>query len=287
MTGTDLAYAKINISLDIKSKMDDGYHEILSVMQSVEIHDEVTVECTQGTGVRVETNLSYLPNDARNIAAKSALAFFTHTGISGYKTHIRINKRIPVSAGLGGGSSDGAAVLRILDKLFETRLGTETLEKIGCTVGSDIPFCIEGGTKLARGRGEILTTLAPMPFCHIVLCKPFFSFSTQEIFAQIKCDKIRLSPDTVGLLAAIESGGLSDIARRMYNVFEDFLPRGKTDIAEIKAAMLDSGALGSVMTGSGPTVLGLFDTQTNARNAYDNLKKDYEACFLTNNAPKI
>ena len=281
MKETSLAYAKINLSLDIISKMADGYHNLITVMQSVSLSDEITIECTAGEGVNISVDLPYLPGDERNIAAKAARAFFNHTGITGFKTNIIIKKNIPVCAGLGGGSTDGACVLRMLDKIFETKLERSSLETLGAAIGSDVPFSIGGGTKLAKGRGELLINLPPLPHCYIVICKPPFACSTPELFGRIKCEKIRARPDTDGLVKALEEGNLGGVARRMYNVFEDVLPRGKTDIAEIKSCLLDIGALGAVMTGSGPSVFGVFDKKETARTAYEQLKNDYKDCFLT------
>jgi len=281
MKETGLAHAKINLSLDIVSKMDDGYHNLRTVMQTVCLSDEVAVECTPGEGFSVDAGLPYIPGDERNIAAKAALEFFEFTGIKGYHTNIIIKKNIPVCAGLGGGSTDGACVLRLLDKMFKTELGREELEILGSTVGSDVPFSIDGGTKLAEGRGEKLTDLPALPHCYIVICKPAFSCSTPELFSHIRCEKITARPDTDGLIKALGNGDLGGVARRMYNVFEDVLPRGKLEIAEIKSRVLDFGALGSVMTGSGSTVFGVFDNKDNALAAYNQLKEDYNECYIT------
>ena len=275
------AYAKINISLDIVSKMDNGYHNLKTVMQTVSLCDFIEIECKKGEGIFVNSGLPYIPSDERNIATKAALAFFDFTGISGYNTQITITKRIPVCAGLGGGSADGACVIRLLDKVFNTELKRESMEQIGGSIGSDVPFSINGGTKLAEGRGEILTDLPLIKLCYIVICKPPFSCSTPELFSLVKCDKIRARPDTDGIIKALNYGDLGGIARRMYNVFEDILPRGRQEITEIKSALLDNGALGAVMTGSGPSVFGMFDDNNKALGAYNQLKEDYEECFLT------
>ncbi|MCL2409516.1 MAG: 4-(cytidine 5'-diphospho)-2-C-methyl-D-erythritol kinase [Oscillospiraceae bacterium] len=287
MTITAPAYAKINLSLDIVSKMDDGYHNMRMIMQSISLCDEVTVQCELGSGITVQTDLSYLPGDERNIAAKAAKAFFAHTGIDGYKTRIRIKKNIPVCAGLGGGSTDGACVLRVLDEMFETKLGHDLLKKLGGGIGSDIPFCIAGGTVLAEGKGDILTELSPIPHCYIVICKPPFAFSTPELFRRVKIDKIRARPDTDGIIESLKNGDLNDLSRRMYNVFEDILPKGERDIANIKYALLDQNALGAVMTGTGSAVFGIFENETSATNAYENLKLIYKECFLAETAGKI
>jgi len=281
MKATALAYAKINLSLDIVSKMADGYHNLKTVMQTVSLADEVTIECAPGEGIKIDSGLPYIPGDERNIAVKAAKVFYENTGITGNKTHIKINKKIPVCAGLGGGSTDGACVLQLLDMMFKTELGRQKLEALGNTIGSDVPFSITGGTKLAEGKGDILTDLPPVPHCYVVICKPPFSCSTPELFGLVKCDKIRARPDTSGIIKALDENNLGDIARRMYNVFEDILPRGKQEIAEIKSALLDNNALGAVMTGSGSAVFGVYDDFKNAQRAYEQLRRNYRDCFLT------
>jgi len=287
MIDSDSAFAKINVSLDIKSKMDDGYHDMLMVMQSVGLNDEITIECSAGEGISIAAELPYIPTDDRNIAVKAARAFFMHTGITGYHTHISLHKIIPVCAGLGGGSSDGACVLRILDRMFDTSLDKSALEVIGAAIGSDVPFCVAGGTVLSTGRGDIMSELPSIPTCSIVICKPQFSFSTPELFDRIRCDKIRARPDTEGILSSLRDGDLQGIARRMYNVFEDVLPRGEKEIAAIKYSMLDEGALGAVMTGTGPAVFGIFDIKNNAKKAYERLRRMYEECYLTETTERI
>ena len=287
MTGTAIANAKLNISLDIVSKMADGYHNMKMVMQSIGLSDGITVECVPGKGMSVESGLAYLPGDERNIAAKAALAFYNHTGIDGYRTHINIDKNIPVCAGLGGGSADGACVLRILDDMFKTNLGSGKLEEIAGEIGSDVPFCVLGGTRLAQGRGELLTDLTPIPQCCIVICKPPFTCSTPELFGRVKSEKIRARPDTDGIVAALANGDINGVARRVYNVFEDVLPRGAREVADIKYALLDYGALGAAMTGTGPAVFGLFDNEEAAANAYEELKSTYTDCFLTETAGRV
>jgi len=280
MTETAQAFAKLNLSLDIVSKMPDGYHNIKTVMQTVSLCDEVTLECVPGEGVCVDPGLPYLPSDERNIAAKAALAFFAHTGIAGYRTNIEIRKTIPVCAGLGGGSADGACVLRMLDRVFSTNLGRRALESLGYDIGADVPFCIAGGTGLAEGRGELLTDLPPLPECSIVICKPPFICSTPELFMRVKCEKIHARPDTGGIVESLAKGDLYGVARRMYNVFEDVLPRGARDIEDIKYALLDYGAIGAVMTGSGSAVFGLYDSEQRAQEAHEHLKSNYIECYL-------
>jgi 4-diphosphocytidyl-2-C-methyl-D-erythritol kinase len=183
---------------------------------------------------------------------------------------------------MGGGSADAAAVLWALNQLSGLGLSVERLAQIGERVGSDVPYCVLGGTALAEGRGERLTPLPPLPDCHIVVCKPPFPISTPELFGCVDCRKLRCRPDTEGLLAALEAGDLPGIARRMYNVFEDVLTdRRGGEIAAIKGELISRGALGAVMSGTGPTVFGIFDREAPARDAYDSLKAQYADTFLT------
>ena len=280
MIKSDRAYAKINISLDIISKMSNGYHNMEMVMQTVSLYDTVTVECAPGSGYSVASKLSFLTGDERNTAVKAAMVFYERTGISGYKTSITLEKNIPVSAGLGGGSADGACVLRLLDDLHGTRLGSAVLEELGANVGSDVPFCVSGGTMAARGRGELLFPLSPLPPCKIVLCKPPLACSTSELFRHVRCGKIRARPDTQGIVAALVAGDLEGVARRAYNVFEDIMPRGVGEVCEIKSAMYDCGALGAAMSGTGPTVFGIFDDAERAGQAHGRLKEEFTECYI-------
>jgi len=280
MKYSSLAYAKINISLDIVSKRPDGYHNIKTIMQTVSLSDEIIIECTSGKSINVNTNLPYIPKDSSNIAAKAAEAFFKYANIDGYQVNIEIKKNIPVCAGLGGGSTNAACVLRILDYIFKTGFKRKILEEIAETVGSDIPFCIDGGTKLAEGRGEILTDLPKMPDSHIVICKPGFSCSTPELFERFKREKLHTAPDTEGLIKALGNSDINAIARRMFNVFEDILPHGRDYIESIKEVLLDCGALGAIMTGSGSAVFGLFTDIENAKKAHSKLIETYSECFL-------
>lgn len=274
------AYAKLNLTLDVLGMREDGYHDLRMVMQSIDLCDRLELERTQGEGIAVKTDLSFLPDDDRNLAAKAARAFFRHTG-EPLGLSIDIRKQIPVCAGMAGGSSDAAAVLRALNELTGAGMSVTALAKIGEEVGSDVPYCVMGGTALAEGRGEVLTPLPTLPRCHVVVCKPTFAISTPELFSRIDGYKIVCRPDTSGVLSALEQGDLGGAARRMYNVFEDVLPerQGKT-VAEIKSVLIAEGALGACMSGTGPTVFGLFDRPDAAQNAYERLKTAYRDTFL-------
>lgn len=277
------AWAKINLTLDVLGKRDDGYHELAMVMESVDLADILRFSHS-GQGIQVKTNLAFLPQGPTNLAAKAALCFAKATGIPVEPLTIEIEKRIPVCAGTAGGSSDAAAVLRYLNRATGADLSDQALRKLGEQVGSDVPYCVTGGTALAQGRGEILTPLPGLPRCALVLCKPPFSISTPVLFDQLDRHKLRRRPDTQGILKALESGDLAGVARRLYNVFEDVLPpRQARSVAEIKNRLITEGALGAVMTGTGSTVYGLFDDEGLAQRALEDLQESYSETFLCHN----
>ena len=275
------AYAKLNLTLDILGKRPDGYHDLCMVMQSVTLADTITLTENRGEGLRVRTNLRFLPTGEKNLAAAAALRFWEAREQEPENLDIAIEKRIPVCAGMAGGSSDAAAVLRALNARAGEPFSPLELAKIGERVGSDVPYCVLGGTALAEGRGEVLTPLPPLPRCWVVACKPDFPISTPELFAQADRVKLRRRPDTAGLVAALEAGDLGGVARRMYNVFEDVLPaRLYTRVAEIKNDLIQCGALGANMSGSGPTAFGLFDRLEAAQEARACLAQRYRDTFL-------
>lgn len=275
------AFAKLNLTLDILGKREDGYHDLRMVMQSITLADTLTLEENQGEGLRVSANLRFLPTGEKNLAAAAALRFWEALGREQEDLDIRIEKRIPVCAGMAGGSSDAAAVLRALNQRSGEPFSPKELARLGERVGSDVPYCVLGGTALAEGRGEVLTPLPPLPRCWVVACKPDFPISTPELFAQADRVKLRRRPDTAGLVAALEAGDLGGVARRMYNVFEDVLPaRLYTRVAEIKNDLIQCGALGANMSGSGPTAFGLFDRLEAAQEARSCLTQRYRDTFL-------
>lgn len=278
------AYAKINLTLDVLGKRPDGYHDLSMVMQSVSLADQVIIRETGEEGFTLKTDLGFLPGADKNIAGVAARAFARHTGVDLSGLEIELQKHIPVCAGTAGGSSDGAAVLRGLNRWFSCGLSLRHLAEIGEEVGSDVPYCVLGCTALAEGRGEKLTCLPALPDCHIVLCKPGFSVSTPELFRRIDELKLRFHPDTAGVLAALEEGDLAGVSRRMFNVFEEALPaQRRAVVEEIKSTLLSRGALGACMSGTGPTVFGIFDNAESARSVVDELKQSYAETFLTKN----
>lgn len=277
-----MAYAKLNLSLDVLSRRDDGYHDMRMVMQTISLSDSIEMKKESEEGIRVHTNLRFLPDDDRNLAAIAARKFWEASGCKGEGLSIKIEKSIPVCAGMGGGSSDAAAVLRALNDLSGRRFSADQLARIGEQVGSDVPYCVLGGTALAEGKGERLTPLPALPDCHIVVCKPAFSVSTPELFGCIDCRKIRCRPDTEGIIASLHAKDLAGVARRLYNVFEDVLTdRRGAEITEIKGEMVSGGALGAAMSGTGPTVFGIFDDEQKAGCVYQTLKAQYADTFLT------
>lgn len=278
------AYAKLNLSLDVLAKTPDGYHDLRMVMQSVEFGDDIHIELTEDGTFSLRPGQSYLPSDDRNLAMRAAKLFLEGTGLG---ARIRIEKRTPVCAGMGGGSSDAAAVLRALNRLTGSGRSRQELEEMGLRLGSDVPFCVAGGTCLAEGRGERLTDLTPLPDCAIVICKPAFAISTPELFGRVDARKSRIRPDTPGILAALENSDLPGVARRMYNVFEDVLSRRQSEIFSIKGELLNHGATGAMMTGTGSAVFGLFESDAEAQRACEALTPRYRECFLTRPAGKV
>lgn len=276
------AHAKLNLTLDVLGRRPDGYHDLRMVMQSVALADVLTLEESGDGELRVRTNLHFLPNNEKNLAAQAALRWWEARGQVPRGLEITIEKSGPVCAGMAGGSSDAAAVLRALNQMEGAPLSLREVAKIGERVGSDVPYCILGGTALAEGRGEILTPLPPLPQCWAVLCKPEFSISTPALFAKIDSVRLRCRPDTQGVIAALEAGDLHGVARRMYNVFEDALPeRQRARVSDIKNVLIQCGALGASMSGTGPTAFGLFDDEGLAREARERLADWGGEVFLT------
>ena len=283
-----LAYAKLNLSLDVLGKRSDGYHEMYMVMQTVDLCDRLRLETGTGRPLFMRSNLGFLPADGRNLAAAAALRLGEEMQTDFGGLSITLDKSIPVCAGLAGGSADAAAVLRGLNALAGLGLSPERLEETGAKVGSDVPYCVRGGTALAQGRGEVLTDLAPLPACHVVLCKPAFSVPTPELFARLDGVRLRRRPDTRGLISALAAGDLAGAARRMYNVFEDALPpRRAAEIQRLKTALIQQGALGASMSGTGSAVFGLFDDDGTAQRAAEALSQLCPSCFLARTVGKL
>ena len=279
------ARAKINLTLDVTGRREDGYHTVKMVMQSVTLHDTVKVTVTHGErkprGILLTCNLPYLPVDDRNLAYRAAELFYKETGTLLETCEIHIEKRIPVAAGLAGGSTDAAAVLRALAALHAVGLTDDELCAMGLKLGADVPYCLRGGTMLAEGIGEELTALAPMPHCWVVLCKPPFAVSTKEVYQAIDAVDIKKRPDTAGMVKALEKSDFAGVCRRLSNVMEEVTAAKRRQIGEIKAFLVENGADGTLMSGSGPTVYGLFLDEGRAKTAAKMLSRRFADTFLT------
>ena len=268
------AHAKINLSLDVTGKLENGYHTVKMVMQSLELHDDVTI--TRGTvnGIQMKSNLRFLPTDDSNLAVRAAMLLVKETGIKNDGIHIQLFKRIPVAAGLAGGSTNAAAVLRALNKLYDIGLSMDDLCEIGLKIGADVPYCLRGGSMLAEGIGEVLSP-------HVVVCKPPFSVVTANIYARMNGGKLPLRPDTAGIIQALEKSDYAGICHRLFNVMEAVTSADHTEIKDIEDTLLEFGADGTVMSGSGPTVFGLFSNNNKAQLAMQELKPHYHETYLT------
>jgi 4-diphosphocytidyl-2-C-methyl-D-erythritol kinase len=286
---TENAYAKLNLSLDVLGKRDDGYHEMLMIMQTISLCDRIKLTIEDGDGtISVSTNRSYLPNNEKNLGFKAASVFLSQQGIDNVNVSIDIEKHTPVCAGMGGGSSDAAAVLRALNRGLNTNLSCEELCRMAELVGSDVPFCVKGGTALAKGRGTEIEEIADLFDCGIVAVKPYFSVSTPALFSKIDSVKVMVHPDTQGLIKAIEENNFDEAVRRCFNVFEDALAfKEKHTVQSAKDALLTHGASCACMTGTGSAVFGIFKDYELAQNAYAELSKEYEECFLTKPVGKL
>ncbi len=281
---TRAAHAKINLTLDVTGRRDDGYHLVKMVMQSVGLHDDVTVAVSDGgqalRGVTLACGGSGVPEDERNLAWRAAALFYQTTGIAG-GCAIRIEKRIPVAAGLAGGSTDAAAVLHALNGLHGAGLTLEQLCEMGLRLGADVPYCLRGGTMLAEGIGEALCPLPAMPHAWVVLCRPPFEVSTAQAYRQLDSAVLLRRPDTDGMLRALRRGSLADMAGLMCNVMERQTAALHPEIGQIRSALCENGALGALMSGSGPTVFGLFDGKAQAERAAEALSRRFADTFVT------
>lgn len=269
-----LAYAKLNLTLDVLDRRPDGYHDMKMVMQSIGLTDRITMEPNEKGEVRSRSNLPYLPMGDKNLASAAVWTFYRSLKrpVSGW--NITLDKSIPVCAGMAGGSSDAAAVLRALNRAEGEPYTAEELARVGEQIGSDVPYCVLGGTALAEGRGEVLTPLPALPRCWVVVCKPDFSVSTPELFRAIDSVRLRRRPDTAGVLQALDQGDLEGVARRMYNVFEDALPaRLYSRVQDLKKLLIQQGALGANMSGTGSATFGLFREEQTAQQAAQILRE--------------
>lgn len=271
---TELAPAKLNLTLEVGEKRSDGYHEVQSVMSCAALYDEVTLESGTSGEISMTCDCPGLPLDDTNLCLRAAKLFFKKTGIPCDGLHIELSKRIPMQSGLGGGSADAAAVLRGLRKLYRPEMMIKDLERMAAELGSDVPFCVRSVTAMVRGRGEQLLKLPKLPLCWFVICKPEFSFSTAEMYAKLDEKKPVSSIDTLGLIKALEYQDMQEISDRLGNCFEGVLEES-SEIFAIKNRLLALGARNACMSGSGSAVYGLFTQEDEAKAAAAELQKAY------------
>lgn len=267
------AYAKINLGLDVLRRRPDGYHEVKMIMQTVGIHDTLTFNIGSQPGIVLNIDNKELPTGNDNLICRAAKRLLEESGIE-QGVDIFLEKRIPIAAGMAGGSSDAAATLLGLNELFGLGYSLEELQKIGVKLGADIPYCLMGGTALSEGIGEILTKLTMPPQCKLVIAKPDINVSTKFVYENLHADSLTYHPDIDGMIGAINDGNLSGIAKRLGNVLETVTIREYPIIEDIKGTMMTKGAEGALMSGSGPTVFGIFANEKTAENTAEQIKQD-------------
>jgi len=265
------AYAKINLALDVVGKREDGYHEVRMIMQTIGIYDRICLTKSQKSGIRITTNLFYLPTDEENLAYQAAKLLMEEFHIKD-GLEIDLQKYIPVASGMAGGSSDAAAVLYGINRLYRLGLSIGELKRRGVKLGADIPYCLIRGTALSEGIGEKLTSLSMAPDCWVLVAKPPFSVSTKSVYENLHLDTLSFHPDIEGMITAIEKNNLYDIAKKMGNVLETVTIPNYPIIAKIKKHMKENGAMNALMSGSGPTVFGLYEDEQRAQKEYEMLK---------------
>lgn len=269
---TRKAYAKINLGLDVVRRRDDGYHEVKMIMQTIDLYDILTFTKTE-KGIAVTTNKEELPGDESNLIYKAAKLMFERFSIE-EGVRIGLIKNIPMAAGMAGGSTDAAAVFHGLNEMFSLGLSEEELCELGVGIGADVPYCIMGGTALSEGIGEILKKLPDMPACSLLIAKPDIDVSTKFVYENLHADRLEAHPDIEGMMEAIRDNDLRGIASRMENVLETVTVKRYPVIAGIKSFMKEHGAVNALMSGSGPTVFGIFDTEEKAEAAYAALEEE-------------
>lgn len=266
------AYGKINLGLDVIRKRPDGYHDLDMIMQMVDVYDDIVITKNKTGKIEVKTDTAVLSNGKDNLAYMAAKMLMDEFKIKD-GVNIYINKRIPIAGGMAGGSSDCATTLMGINQLFELGLSKEELMERGVKLGADVPYCVLGGTAIARGIGEVLIPLPAPADCHVIIAKPPVSVSTAYVYGHIKPLEITKRPDIEAMAQSIKDGDLKKMASLIYNVMEDVTVGEYPIISEIKQVMLDNGALNSIMSGSGPTVFGLFDDKEKAQQCVKTLEE--------------
>lgn len=274
------ARAKINLTLDVIGKRENGYHDLEMIMQTINLYDIIKITPHPKNMIKLGSNALWLPISRKNIAYRAAELFFEESSIQS-GVSIEIIKQIPAEAGLAGGSTDAAAVLIGLNHLFKTHYTTEKLKELGLLLGADVPFCIEGGTMLATGIGERLTPLTPMPRTFVVLVKPPFGASTTSIYRALDLSCIQTHPNTNAVIEALQKGQVKQMTPHMANVLEEVTIKQYPEIETIKQKFKRYGAMGTLMSGSGSVVFGLFEEAYQAKKAATYFKKTYQHVYIT------
>ena len=276
----EYAYAKINLTLDVLGMRSDGYHDLRSVMQTISLRDDIEIDVGTGETWKVLCTDDTIPTDERNLAWRAARVFFDRINQDPDGLEIRIHKRIPCGAGLGGGSADAAAVLRALNKHYNSPMSILALAELGACVGSDVPFCVVGGTAMVEGRGERLRKLPDMPDCVFVICKPEFSVSTPELYQKIDATVIGKRPDNAAMEGAILAGDILKISQQLCNVFDPIVTKDHLELNYIKSIFNSYGSLGQQMTGSGSAVYAIVSEFEYAAVICNMLKGNYPQIFI-------
>lgn len=276
----EYAYAKLNLTLDVLGKREDGYHDLKSVMQTISIRDDIEIDMGTGKPWMLSCSVEQIPCDERNLAWKAARVFFDAVGKDPDGLEIRITKQIPSQAGMGGGSADAAAVLRALNKHYDNPLSVWALAELGASVGSDVPFCVVGGTMMVEGRGERLRKLPDMPDCIFVICKPDFSASTPELYKKIDETVIGKRPNHAEMESALLAGDLLKVSQNVHNVFDPIVTADHLELNYIKSIFNSYGSIGQQMTGSGSTVFGIVTEFEHAAVICDMLKPNYSQVYI-------
>jgi 4-diphosphocytidyl-2-C-methyl-D-erythritol kinase len=274
------AYGKINIALEVVGKREDGYHLLRMIMQNIDLYDLIELNEKRSNDITIECNKPYVPKDDRNLAYKAARLFMDTYKIN-RGIHIDIIKNIPVAAGLAGGSTNAAAVLKALNEMFDVGASEQDLMDLGVKLGADIPYCIKGGTCLCEGIGEKISELKSFKDKILVLVKPPFGVSTKDVYGAIDINKIFKKVLVNELIEAIEKDDLLFVAQNMKNHLENVTLRRHPLIIKIKEDMIKMGSIGSMMSGSGPTVFGFFDDMLKAQSCYERMKKQFNDVFIT------
>lgn len=269
---TQRAYAKINIGLDVLRRRADGYHEVKMIMQTVDIYDELVLERRKQPGIELRMDNSELPSGGDNLICRAADLLFREKEITG-GVNISLTKRIPIAAGMAGGSADAAAALRGVNELFDLGYSLTELQALGVGLGADIPYCLAGGTMLSEGIGEILTPLPAPPAAHLVIAKPDINVSTAFVYGNLHADRLAWHPDIDGMIAALQKGDLDGIIGRLGNVLETVTVKAHPVIEQIRELLRKQGAENALMSGSGPTVFGIFKEKETAARAAEAVER--------------